>query len=169
VAAYLLEPFGDPVDDDDLVGAEEHRGSGGHLSDAAGSPDGDGVAGGDAGEVCSGPAGGGGVGREQGRQVRHPVGDGESALVGVRDANVLGVAAGKPAQGVTEAKQPPIADPHIVSVNAGVGLPLSHSEYSSWVQYQHCPQATNEHTTTRSPTRRFFTADPISTTSPMNS
>ena len=35
--------------------------------------------------------------------------------------------------------------PHSVSVIAGLGLPLSHSDHSSCLQYQHCPQLLNEH------------------------
>lgn len=46
--------------------------------------------------------------------------------------------------------------------------------YSAWLpaqppKYQHFPQLMKEHTTTRSPTRCFVTADPVSTTSPRNS
>src|SRR3954471_24174400 len=59
--------------------------------------------------------------------------------------------------------------PHSVSVIAGLGLPLSHSEYSSCLQYQHCPQLLNDTTTTRSPTLCFVTFLPTSATVPMNS
>ena len=127
VLSDLRKALGEPVDDDDLLGAEQHRAAGGHLPDAAGAPDRDGVAGGDAGEVGAGPAGRGGVGGEQRRQVRHPVRDGERTLVGVRHSDVLGVTAGEPAQHVAVGEAAADRDPHMVSVNAGLGLPLSHS------------------------------------------
>jgi hypothetical protein len=51
----------------------------------------------------------------------------------------------------------------------GLGLPLSHNEKSPSLQYQHCPQLVKDTTTTRSPTRCFFTPAPTSATVPMNS
>src|SRR3712207_1208408 len=59
--------------------------------------------------------------------------------------------------------------PHSASVIPGLGLPLSHSDHSSCLQYQHCPQPMNEATTTRPPTRCFVTFLPTSATVPMNS
>ena len=47
--------------------------------------------------------------------------------------------------------------PHSASVIAGLGLPLSHSDHSPCLQYQHCPQLMNDTTTTRSPTWCFVT------------
>src|SRR3712207_6497093 len=61
-----------------------------------------------------------------------------------------------------------MAWPHSASVIPGLGLPLSHSDHSPCRQYQHCPQAMKETTTTRSPTWCFVTPDPTSATVPMN-
>ena len=46
---------------------------------------------------------------------------------------------------------------------------FSHSEYISRWQKKQLPQAMGKGTTTRSPRWRSFTAEPVSTTSPMNS
>src|SRR6185437_5962312 len=66
-------------------------------------------------------------------------------------------------------KQPPGEYPHMASVMAGLGLPLSHSENSFCSQYQHRPHAMKELTTTRSPALWLRTDGPTSATSPMNS
>src|SRR5436305_2035714 len=66
-------------------------------------------------------------------------------------------------------KTPPGAWPHSASVIAGLVFPLSQDEYSSFSQYQHRPHATNEDTTTRSPTLCLPTSGPTSTISPRNS
>src|ERR1700712_1399664 len=50
-----------------------------------------------------------------------------------------------------------------------LGFEFSHREYSPAVQALQAPQAMGKGTTTRSPTRRFPTPLPSSTTSPMNS
>ena len=49
------------------------------------------------------------------------------------------------------------------------GLLLSQMPYICFLQKKQLPQATVNGTTTRSPFFRFFTAGPVSTTSPMNS
>src|SRR5918912_1140833 len=66
-------------------------------------------------------------------------------------------------------KQPPMDWPHSASVIPGLGLPLSQSDHSPCLQYQHCPQLVKETTTTRSPILCFVTPRPTSATVPMNS
>ena len=47
--------------------------------------------------------------------------------------------------------------PHSVSVIAGLGLPLSHSDHNSCLQYQHRPQLVNDTTTTRTKIEAMIT------------
>ena len=55
------------------------------------------------------------------------------------------------------------------SARGAFGLEFSHTEYWPRSQARHAPQAIGNGTTTRSPTCRFPTRSPTSTTSPMNS
>src|SRR3954471_23572144 len=59
--------------------------------------------------------------------------------------------------------------PHIFSAIQAFGLEFSHTEKFPCWQEKQLPQAMGKGTTTRSPTFRFFTLFPVSTTSPMNS
>ncbi len=55
------------------------------------------------------------------------------------------------------------------SARLALGLLFSQTEYMPCSQARQLPQAIGKGTTTRSPTRRFDTSGPTSTTSPMNS
>ena len=96
----LLEPVVEPVDDDDPLGAHEHRLARGHLPDAAGAPHRDDVTGLHLRLVRPGPAGRRRVGGEQRPLVGDAVGDREGPLVGVGHPDVGGVAARPAAQRV---------------------------------------------------------------------
>ena len=118
---------------------------------AAAAPDRDHVAAAHAAQVRAHPAGRRGVGGEQGvgrrpRRVR------ERAVVDVRDPDVLGVAALEPARWRAVAEDAAGLVAEELCATSGLGLPLSHSDHRSCVQYQHRPQPMKEHTTTRSPT-----------------
>jgi hypothetical protein len=64
---------------------------------------------------------------------------------------------------------PHVGWPNIFSAIPALGFEFSQTEYSSWRHAQQFPQAIGNGTTTRSPTCRFVTLRPVSTTSPMNS
>ncbi len=59
--------------------------------------------------------------------------------------------------------------PIIFSAIHALGFEFSQSEYISALHAPQFPHAIGNGTTTRSPTFRFFTSRPTSTTSPMNS
>src|SRR3954454_4793127 len=59
--------------------------------------------------------------------------------------------------------------PHIFSAIQALVLEFSHRENIPFWQDQQLPQEIGKGTTTRSPTFRFLTDGPTSTTSPMNS
>ena len=59
--------------------------------------------------------------------------------------------------------------PHIFSAIQAFGFEFSHSENMPSRQKKQFPQEIGNGTTTRSPTFKFFTSGPTSTTSPMNS
>src|SRR5918997_1143980 len=59
--------------------------------------------------------------------------------------------------------------PHSFSAMWAFGFEFSQSENIPFWQEKHLPQAMGNGTTTRSPFWTFFTALPVSTTSPMNS
>ena len=64
---------------------------------------------------------------------------------------------------------PAVGKPNIFSASRAFGFEFSQSE-KSWCRHdQQLPQAIGNGTTTRSPTFRFVTLLPFSTTSPMNS
>ena len=169
VLAHLRQPLGQPVDDEDALGPQQHRRAGGHLPDPAGAPHGDRVPGLGPGQLRAHPPGGHRVGGEQRSQVADLLRDDERADVPVGHPDVLRVAAGEAADRVRVAEATAGLWPHNPSVMPGFGLPLSQREYSSCLQYQQLPQAMKEFTTTRSPTARSRTPLPTSTTSPMNS
>lgn len=99
VLAGLAQPFGDAVDDDHPLGAEQHRGAGGDLPDGACSPHRDDVPGPDTAEVGAHPPGRTGVGGEhRGQVVVQPVRYREAAVVGEGHPDVLGVGAGQAAR-----------------------------------------------------------------------
>ena len=64
---------------------------------------------------------------------------------------------------------PALAYPHSFSAMPAFGFEFSHTEYIPAAQALHAPQAIGKGTTTRSPSFRFPTPGPTSTTSPMNS
>src|SRR4051812_45996606 len=64
---------------------------------------------------------------------------------------------------------PAVGWPNIFSARPALGLEFSHAAYSSCRHAQQLPHAIGKGTTTRSPTLRFETPRPVSTTSPMNS
>src|SRR5215212_7474480 len=64
---------------------------------------------------------------------------------------------------------PAPACPHSFSAIQAFGFVFSQSEYISFWQAEQTPHAMGKGTTTRSPTLRFLTWGPTSTTSPMNS
>jgi hypothetical protein len=59
--------------------------------------------------------------------------------------------------------------PSIFSAIHAFGFEFSHSDVAPASHGAQLPQAMGKGTTTRSPTARFFTSGPTSTTSPMNS
>src|SRR5690242_15893529 len=64
---------------------------------------------------------------------------------------------------------PAVACPNNCSPIHLFGFVFSQTEYNSFLQASHTPQAIGNGTTTRSPTFKFLTSRPTSTTSPMNS
>src|SRR5829696_2226340 len=64
---------------------------------------------------------------------------------------------------------PAVGKPNIFSASRAFGFEFSHSEKSPFWHDQQPPQEIGNGTTTRSPTFRFVTPPPFSTTSPMNS
>src|SRR5919112_353038 len=59
--------------------------------------------------------------------------------------------------------------PNVFSASPELGFEFSHAAQRSFLHDQQLPQAIGKGTTTRSPTCRFETPLPVSTTSPMNS
>src|SRR4051794_21237580 len=64
---------------------------------------------------------------------------------------------------------PAPVSPYIFSGSHEFGFELSQSDHIPLEQYQQFPQEIGNGTTTRSPFRTLVTAEPTSTTSPMNS
>ena len=82
------------VDADDGVGAEVLGDSGAHLADRPEPEHEHAVVGGDVGVLDGLPGGGEDVGEKQEAIVRRAVGDLDRAVVGLRDAQELGLSAG---------------------------------------------------------------------------